>query len=47
MLVNLIDEEEVGQPSKLLNDLMNKGLIAGLVNSFLSVPKTLKFYLED
>lgn len=30
-----------------MSEMLNKGLIAGLVNSFLSVPKTLNAYLSD
>ncbi|CAD8097441.1 unnamed protein product [Paramecium sonneborni] len=47
MLVNLINEEEIGNPSKQLNDMFKRGLIEGLANSFLSVPKALNFYLKQ
>ncbi|CAD8095461.1 unnamed protein product [Paramecium sonneborni] len=47
MLVNLITEEEIGNPSKQLNDMFKRGLIEGLANSFLSVPKALNFYLKQ
>ncbi|CAD8179509.1 unnamed protein product [Paramecium pentaurelia] len=47
MLVNLIDEEEIGKPSKQLNDMFKRGLIQGLANSFESVPRALNFYLKQ